>query len=459
MKNNSPWLTSIKRTEYFPAIDNSFSTDIAIIGAGISGVLTAFYLLKETDKHICLIEGRKIAHGASGHNAGNLTSMLEVSVPDLIEKYGEEKVKNSLVSLEDSWNILASVMETTSIVEQYAQFIGYGGYSNKENLRIELENIYFYKKWGIWNGKVLVSLDVSIEDFKDELKALCTYVPQEEINRVLDAKKSTDFFAAIPEKMAVANSAFFSESLVMWCLKNYPDRFTVYENSPISRVHHTNNKTIISVDEYKITAEYTILCTNGFENLALTTDHIDIDTKFHHNVRGIIGYMSGYVSENIYEPQASWFYEKDTIMTNHPETDDPYFYITKRPFDIANHRKGLMVVGGPEIPLDERIKYSQEKEIDGEIIKEMDVFVDRTFKESALLDRAFVWHGLMGYTKTGLRIVGKEPCAEHIFYNLGCNGVGIMPAFWSAKRIADIIVGNSIEPTIFDPEDFMCKLK
>lgn len=39
---------------------------------------------------------------------------------------------------------------------------------------------------------------------------------------------------------------------------------------------------------------------------------------------------------------------------------------------------------------------------------------------------AYQWHGLMGYTHTGLRYIGQDPHTSHLWYNLGCNGVGIV---------------------------------
>lgn len=38
----------------------------------------------------------------------------------------------------------------------------------------------------------------------------------------------------------------------------------------------------------------------------------------------------------------------------------------------------------------------------------------------------YQWHGLMGYTHTGIRYIGQDPNTHHLWYNLGCNGVGIV---------------------------------
>ena len=65
--------------------------------------------------------------------------------------------------------------------------------------------------------------------------------------------------------------------------------------------------------------------------------------------------------------------------------------------------------------------------------------------------RAFAWHGLMGYTRTGVRCIGTEPRNPALLYNLGCNGVGILPSIHGAKRIAQILAGKKLPASIFDP--------
>ena len=57
----------------------------------------------------------------------------------------------------------------------------------------------------------------------------------------------------------------------------------------------------------------------------------------------------------------------------------------------------------------------------------------------------------MGYTHNGLRWVGEDPHHPHLWYNLGCNGIGILPAIAGAKRIARQMNGEDLGPALFDP--------
>jgi glycine/D-amino acid oxidase-like deaminating enzyme len=58
----------------------------------------------------------------------------------------------------------------------------------------------------------------------------------------------------------------------------------------------------------------------------------------------------------------------------------------------------------------------------------------------------------MVYTKSGVRLVGREPKNKNLLYNLGCNGIGILTSVYGAERIAKIINNEIVEDTIFDPQ-------
>jgi glycine/D-amino acid oxidase-like deaminating enzyme len=63
----------------------------------------------------------------------------------------------------------------------------------------------------------------------------------------------------------------------------------------------------------------------------------------------------------------------------------------------------------------------------------------------------FAWNGLMGYTSNGVRLIGPDPAYPSLIYNLGCNGIGILPSIYGGKRIAEYINGEPLGPSIFDP--------
>jgi ribulose 1,5-bisphosphate synthetase/thiazole synthase len=54
-----------------PPLTGQIQADVAIIGGGVTGLSSAYYLKQRyTEKHIVLIEGQAVGFGASGRNSG-----------------------------------------------------------------------------------------------------------------------------------------------------------------------------------------------------------------------------------------------------------------------------------------------------------------------------------------------------------------------------------------------------
>ena len=68
--NRSPWIAQLAPDGPPRPLSHDTGTDIAIVGAGISGVATAFFTLRSTSKRVMLIERDRVARGATGRNAG-----------------------------------------------------------------------------------------------------------------------------------------------------------------------------------------------------------------------------------------------------------------------------------------------------------------------------------------------------------------------------------------------------
>lgn len=74
-----------------PALNGSVDVDVAILGAGYSGLWTAYYLLKrEPALKIVLVEREIAGFGASGRNGGWCTSGFPTSPGRLSAKYGRD---------------------------------------------------------------------------------------------------------------------------------------------------------------------------------------------------------------------------------------------------------------------------------------------------------------------------------------------------------------------------------
>ena len=135
--------------------------------------------------------------------------------------------------------------------------------------------------------------------------------------------------------------------------------------------------------------------------------------------------------------------------------EDPYFYLTRRLYEYNEKKHDLICFGGPQQTLADRAEFrAEEWNYPDEFDTTTDKFIRKLYNlgNDKNIEYMFTWHGLMGYTPNGVRLVGAEPNNPVLLYNLGCNGVGILPSIFGGERVAKILKGESLPPSIFDPK-------
>ena len=74
-----------------PALDGDLEADVCIVGAGLTGLWTAYYLLKaDPARRVVLLEAQIAGFGASGRNGGWCSALFPVSIRALARRYGRE---------------------------------------------------------------------------------------------------------------------------------------------------------------------------------------------------------------------------------------------------------------------------------------------------------------------------------------------------------------------------------
>src|SRR6266545_8067617 len=73
------------------ALDGTIDVDVAILGAGYSGLWTAYYLLKgEPSLRVAILEQEIAGFGASGRNGAWCTAGFPTSAERLAQRYGRD---------------------------------------------------------------------------------------------------------------------------------------------------------------------------------------------------------------------------------------------------------------------------------------------------------------------------------------------------------------------------------
>jgi gamma-glutamylputrescine oxidase len=75
--NRSPWVAQLAPDGPPAPLTGDTAADVVVVGAGIAGIATAFFTLRSTSKTVMLVERDRVGRGASGHNAGQLTTYFE----------------------------------------------------------------------------------------------------------------------------------------------------------------------------------------------------------------------------------------------------------------------------------------------------------------------------------------------------------------------------------------------
>jgi len=85
------WIETAPDTDY-PALPDGVSVDVAVVGAGITGV-TAAVLLKRAGKTVALIDSKRIVRGATGYTTAKVTAGHGLSYTKIKDAFGTEGAK------------------------------------------------------------------------------------------------------------------------------------------------------------------------------------------------------------------------------------------------------------------------------------------------------------------------------------------------------------------------------
>lgn len=448
-KNLSPWLHQLDKERESISLGADVSVDVAIVGAGIAGISTAFFALKYTDKKVAVLERHLLGHGATGHNGGQAVTYFERGFAGLCEEFGVKRAAQGQRDIDGAWELLDEMYTDASLGIFCARFVGHMGLANRGQVMSELKNNHFRKQAGLPQDALRISASAPwLHDIPHEYAGLYKVVPEAEVFALLETK-SPEYVAVLSELKGVLNSALFCEKVVEYLRQTYPDRFFLYEHAHVDKLLLRSDHALLDVGRHVAKAGRVVLCTNGFESLRIINETgLDIDARFHANVRGAVGYMSGYLERLNKPPTAlSYYGEQD----RGPEAN--YIYLTRRPYEYEKGvHHNLISIGGPEAALEEDAQYSFDAEYPDAAAEAIDAFIKRVYDPdpNRKVEYVFTWHGLMGYTKNGVRMVGEEPQNPVLLYNLGCNGVGLLPSIFGGRKIARHLAGEAVPPSIFD---------
>ena len=231
---NSYWINSEKNKEKYNKVEKNIETDICIIGGGITGISTAYYLTKENLK-VTVLDMGKIGFQTTGNSTAKITSQHGLFYKDLKDSKGEDFARLYYDANEDAIKNIKKIVE-------------------KEKIQCDLECQSAY---------VLAANREEVQKVKDEVEVVrgfgghAEYLEREDIDKNLLILNP---LAAIRFKnQAQFNSYKYTIELAKIC-KNLGAN--IYENTKVVDVRDEKDYYYLEKEDgYKIKAKYLVITT------------------------------------------------------------------------------------------------------------------------------------------------------------------------------------------------------
>lgn len=242
----------------FP-LDNNSEFDVAIIGGGITGLTTAYYL-RNTNKRIALFDRSKIGCGITSNTTGKITYLQG----DIYQKLGKEKGRKYYLSQKYAIDNLLKIIHSEKIacdLEKVPMIVFTSDISNVDKIDKEKQLVEGFGSFTfpIYNEKIKKGFGVGDSYIFHPLKylaglahALKDKISFYEDTMVFDMKKENDSYV-----IRTAKGDFKAKEVVIACfypffiipnffpLKNYIQR----EYVNVARVKKKYNFSAINIDE------------------------------------------------------------------------------------------------------------------------------------------------------------------------------------------------------------------
>jgi glycine/D-amino acid oxidase-like deaminating enzyme len=433
-------------------LDANATTDVAVVGAGIAGVATAFFTLRSTASRVMLIERDRVGRGATGRNAGQLTTYFERPLYSIAEEFGAGPALEGQRAFDAAHDLLDLMAAESGATVRVERFAGHMGMFSLNHLEVHLRNNLLRREGGLSTETCVVSEEAEfLRRIPPEFGSLYTVVPQARIRELLETDDDR-YAAVLSDRKGCANSGALVEQVLAYLDARYPDRFRYVDHTFVDRIvvgDRAGPERAVTVHARgrSVAASHVVLCTNGFvDHTVVDAAGTPIELHPDQRVTGTIGYMAAFVEDRPRAPAAMSYIRNATIGG-----DTPYVYVTRRTYDRPEGTVTLTCMGGPEHPIEG--PWDRDMPFSGPMLTYMDEQIRPFANASRPAGRPydFQWHGLMGYMDGRVRVIGRHPRHPALLYNLGCNGVGFLPSIHGGRQIARILAGERLPPSIFDP--------
>lgn len=230
-KNNSFWLNSFG-IEHFPKLNENINTDVCVIGGGLTGITTAYYLSKQGYK-VTLIEKSTLLSKTSGHTTAKITSQHGIFYKYLLDSQGENFARKYLKANENAKENIKNIIKSENISCDFEKKNSYVFTENSNNISKIKDEVLTVNKLGIVKSKFVNKIDTNLN---------------------LNEKGAIEF-----ENQAQFNPLKYANGLINIIKQN---NGLIYENTEFQDYEKLDNSFKIETNtKFNITSKYLVLAT------------------------------------------------------------------------------------------------------------------------------------------------------------------------------------------------------
>ena len=366
----------------YPKLLKNTATNTVIIGGGISGALTAYYLTNAGTECI-LADGRTIGLGSTCASTSLLQYEIDIPLHLLKKKIGEKDAERVYQLCGNAIDTLIEIMND----------MNFNDYERSASLYFSMhpsEKKFMQQEFA---ARKKAGFDVS---FLNAIELKNEYG--------LNAQ-----YAILSKQGCVANAYTLTHALLQYSIKK---GLQVFDRTFIKNIRYKKNTVLQTAEGFTIDAKNIINAT-GYEVVNFIP-------------KGIVDFDCTYavVSEQDEKPQ----WKNNVMMWN---TDDPYLYLR-----FTNDDR--IMIGGRDEPFSntftrQALLEKKSRQLQKDLHK---VLPGISFRKE------FVWSGTFGKTKDSLPYIGAYKKTPNTYYALGFGGNGITFSVIAAEILCAVLCGK-----------------
>ncbi len=375
----------------YTKLQKDVSTEVAIMGGGISGALVSYYLTQAGIEHI-VVDARTIGLGSTCASTALLQYEIDTPLCELQHTVGLYDAVRAYRLCDQSINTLETISQKIKFEEFERRDSLYFAAAKKDAKFIEDEFLIRQKH----------GFDVKLLNEAQVQSNVGFAAP----NAILSAQA------------AQTNAYSFSHALHQYSIKK---GVKVYDRTSIKKIVHKKEGVLLTTEEgFSINAKKLVYAT-GYESAKY------IDEK-------IVDLTSTFVVTSEQGNDEMIPFKDKTVLWN---TANPYLYMRTTP------DSRLLIGGRDEV-------FSSAEKRDAILPTKVQELI-KDFKKlypSIVFKPDFSWCGTIASTKNGLPFIGEYKKLPNSYFALGFGGNGITFSLIAAEILKDLIIGkknNDIE--------------